>query len=403
MNGHVEKRVSERTGAVTWCVRLFVDKAHGGPKRKAIGSYPLKREAEAALAAALARYHAGTYRETSTMTVAELCERWLRDGAAPKARPSTMRYYRMAVDLHIVPDLGDMLAEMLTPADVAAWQAMLARSGRTDGRGGLSPKSVRWCRGALHNAYTWAVKLGELRTNPVATCDPPPLADRDLEPPSAAELIAFLDAIRDTRYHLPVLIAVATGMRRGEVLGLDWQHVDLERGVVHVRQQKTQAGRAVAIASLKTRRSRRDLPLPEWAIEELRAARSTAQHTSAVAGVPWSERSLVCGDAAPNNISTGLQRLAKSRHLPPLHMHLLRHAKATRMLRQGDNPGVVQHQLGHSSLVTTVGTYGHVSNDDLRAANERDGDAFSAIGHQTDTKSGDVISLKGRRPRKTPA
>ncbi len=401
MHGHVERRQSVRTGEITWTVRLFIDAANGGPKRKSVGTYPLKRQAEAALASALARYHEGGYHEPSRMTVSELCERWLRDGAAPKARPSTMRHYQLAVDLHIAPMLGDVLAAMLTPADVAAWQAMLGRSGRVDGAGGLSAKSVRWCRGALHNAYAWAVKLGELPSNPVASCDPPPLPDRDLEPPSVAELQAFLAAIRDTRYHLPVLIAIATGMRRGEVLGLEWRHVDLERGVVHVRQQRTQVGNVVATSPLKTKRSRRDMPLPVWAVEELRAANIPARQKVAVAGIEWSQSALVC-DIKPDRLTTGLHKLVNRRGLQAVHMHLLRHAKATRMLRRGENPGVVQHQLGHANLITTVGTYGHVSSDDLRAANERD-DNFSESGHQTDTESGNVVSIGSAGSRKTPA
>lgn len=86
MNGHIERCESKLTGKVSWKVRLYVDAAHGGPKRKSGGTYPLERQASAALHAILARYHEGTYHEPSTMTVAQLCERWLRDAAEPKSR-----------------------------------------------------------------------------------------------------------------------------------------------------------------------------------------------------------------------------------------------------------------------------------------------------------------------------
>jgi len=375
MNGHVVRREGKR--AVRWQALCYVDKAHGGPHWRSVGTFRLEREANAALVKRLDAYLAGTYREASTLTVDAMVQRWLTDHVA-QLRPLTRRNYALICEHFIIPEFGEELAEIVAPADISAWLARLLKNGRRDTHGGMAPKYVRQVRFVLHTAYSWSVKLGEIARNPVDAAPGPSVPRRSVDPPTVKRMQQAMEALRGTRYRVPMALAAATGMRRGEVLGLAWSHVDLVAGVVRVRRQLTETPQGVALSTLKTGAAMRDLHLPPFVCvvlaDELRRQQAKAQ----VAGLAWSADAYVCsnhdgGPIPPDKFSRGFTGALKRRKLPVFRFHDLRHAVATTMLEGGERADVVQRQLGHAQVAITLGVYAHLRPGEVEKASGRYG------------------------------
>lgn len=391
--------------------RAVVPLPQGG--RRVTRWLPLQREARDAGEALLT---ALGERPVTAETVAELLERWMRDYCATEVAPSTRHHYRQAIDHHIVPvlvddvPLGEIPAAALTPADVAEWQAHLLTRGRHDGKP-LAPKSVRDYRGVLSGAYAWATGLGDLSSNPVAAVKAPRLPRRRTQPPGIAEVQAYLRLLEGTRYHLPVLIAAATGMRRGEVLGLRWADVDLTAGTACVREQLRQVGAGSERAETKTAAGERIAAIAPPFVGLIAAAKREAQGVAMLAGRPWSDEAPACAPMKPDDLTKGLRATLLRRKVRPLHMHALRHMVASEMLRSGAGILEVQAQLGHKDSATTLGTYGHLLPGALSDAAKRYGAAWDAAAggacgaqsHQSHTKSPAVVDIDAARARRKPA
>ena len=428
LNYHIERRTGRprrvagklRPGHVTYTVRVFVDKAHGGPRRYSAGTFDLEREAIAAGTAEIDAHLAGTYRPRSTMTVAELCERWLSEYVI-SLRPASERNYRRCVERKIVPYLGAERADLLAPAAVSAWLAELLTSGR-EGRysGGMAPKYVRQVRFVLHAAYEYAVEAGLASRNPVDNARGPAVPRREGMPPTVEEMRACLEALVGTRYHVPFAIAAGTGMRRGEVLGLDWTLVDLATRTVYVRRQLADSPEGPVLTTLKTVAAFRDIELPPFACAILDAERRRQQAEAMLRGMQWTERAFVCqghdgGPIPPDYFSRGFTGALKRRGLGPFRFHDLRHAYATTMLELGQHPDVVQQQLGHANVAVTMGIYAHVRPGRTAKAVavyglHWDGTASGSpqpvageTGHQPEPNSAPADELAQRRARKTSA
>ena len=395
MNGHIQRRVSPITGKVSYRVRVFVGKREGGHGWVSGGSYKrLKAEAEPALEALLKRLRGGTVAVTAD-TVAELCERWLRDGVRPDRRPNTIRSHEKALALHIVPEIGQVRAADLTPADVAAWQAAQLASG-------AAPKSVRNYRGTLHACYEWALVLGLVARNPVAAVPAPRLPERRTHAPSLATARLYVDALVDSRLWPALVLGACTGMRRGEVLALRWDDVDLEHGTARIERNLTGRNRAtLSFGPPKTKAGRRTIALPA-------AARSILTNLKAqrrALGMWQSDGLVCCGRRGqpiiPDGLTHELQRSIARHSLAPLNFHALRHMVATELLRGGERMDVVSAHLGHASVTTTLGVYGHVTDGDRRVLAERFDGAWNEAGDATDdqvaSKLGTLDDLAARR------
>ena len=314
-----------------------------------------------------------------------------------------MAHYRRIIEDHVtgvtirVDDapvaMGAVRASDLTASDFAEWQAIQAET--------QAPKTVRNNRVPLGEALRWAVDLGELTTNELAKVPRPKLRKQPVEPPAANVVQEHLEVLRGTRYYRPALIAAATGLRRGEVLGLEWRHIDFEKRIVHVRQNVRQIGGEVTtVPYLKTASGRRDLPLPTFAAEELRHELVTARLHGE--GKPADR---VCGHVKPDSLTGGLRGMWDRRGLPRVKMHMLRHALASSMLAAGVPMLEVQAFLGHKDVTTTLGTYGHLMPGALEdAASVFDGvweKARSKANEQAATGSGNAVVVPLRR-RSTP-
>lgn len=175
----------------------------------------------------------------------------------------------------------------------------------------------------------------------------------------------LLEAARHTRLGIVVLLAVATGLRRGEILALRWQDVDLDRGVAHVRRSLEQLRGGLNFKQPKTAKSRRTVALPSVAVEGLKHHRLEQKKERLAIGPAYQDQDLICARVHgtpmdPSEVTAGFARLIAGLDLPKIRLHDLRHGHATHLLAQGIHPKVVSERLGHSTIGITLDTYSHV-------------------------------------------
>jgi len=356
MRGHVRRRGS----GWSFVVDAGRDSATGKRRQRWSSGHRTRRDAEQALRTALQRVDVGQDPLPAEITVADfILKRWLPHlESQRKPRPNTVRRYRILLRVHVVPVIGGLRLDRVTPGAVqAALDAMTAR--------GLAPRTVAQARAATSSAFTSAMRWGLLTVNPVRATQTPTPGKPNLRIPTAAELRHLADTAAEGVWAIPILLATATGARRGEILGLMWSRVDLDRGRVRIETalQRLPNGKLTFVPP-KTERARRWVPLPAFAIERLRFHRVEQARRRLWLGQAWHERDLVCerGDGAPMDpdaLSHGFARVAASIGLEGVRLHDCRHGVATALAKSGTPAIVTSKILGHSSVGFTESVYQH--------------------------------------------
>lgn len=337
--------------------------------------YLTRRAAAAGLREQLSNIDRGTHVARSKVTVAAHMGTWL-DGL--RREPSTVASYRKNVRLHVEPTIGAVRLGSLTGSRLTRLYVELEQSGRVDGKGGLSPRTVLYIHTIIHSALTSAVRDGLLSVNPADKADPPSAkaaAAPEMRFWTADELRAFLDYRRQAQDELVIAwsLLAATGMRRGEAIGLRWADVDFDGSRLSVRRSVTVVkhkgeGEEIVIGSPKGGRSR-TVDLDPGTLAALRShkvsqgmlslalARDAAYVLSNLEGGPRHperfSRRFVAAVVATRE-AVGEDTLSKIR------LHDLRHTHATLLLAAGIPVKVVSERLGHASAMITLGTYAHV-------------------------------------------
>ena len=285
---------------------------------------------------------------------------WLAH-VAGRVRAKTWQGYECVIRLQARPHLGDVPLTDLSPLRLQQlYSSLLSDPGRP-----LSGGTVLNLHLVLTQALSQAVRWGYLTSNPASGAQPPRPRRAELMAVDARLCERLLEATMGTRLECPVAIAIATGMRRGEILGLRWSDLDQDLSIAHVRRsiQPTKAG--LVYEDPKTRRSRRAVVLPEFLRPYLSRQKKDQARRRSEAGAAWREDNLLIdrGDGSPLNpdtLSSGWAGFLRRAGLPHVRFHDLRHAHATLMLQQGVHPKIVSERLGHASIGITLDTYSHV-------------------------------------------
>jgi len=297
----------------------------------------------------------------------QFLERWLA-AVQPSLRPSTYRSYQDAVRLHISPQIGRVTLEKLTVDHVGA----LVRHKQAEQR--LSPTTVRYILMVLRNALGKAVRWGVVGRNVATLVDAPRLQPRDVRVLSPDETKRLIEAARGDPMEALFVLAVSTGLRQGEALGLRWDRVDFERRQLRIDKSLQRIpGRGFVLADTKTRRGRRSILVPIITAEALRRHRSAQADLRRAAGREWTEGDFVFTSSTgrpldARNVQRTFARILRKARLPQMRFHDLRHSCASLLLTQGVSPRVVMETLGHSRISVTMDTYTHVMPSLMRDA-----------------------------------
>jgi integrase len=330
-----------------------------GPKRKYIYGRKyneVKRKRDLALGEAAKGI---VYDEN--MTVGEYLDRWLNDSVRGSVRQSTFDRDSYLVRVHIKPILGRIKLKKLTALDVQGFYR-----NRLDSR--LSASTVNKIHSVLHKALSQAVKWNMIPHNVAEVANAPRPTPEEMRPLSVEEARKLLDAAHGDRLEALYVLAVTTGMRRGELLGLKWSDIDLENARVSIQRTltRTDNGKRVALGEPKTKKSRRTIRLTEAAVEALRGHLQRQLREIEVLGDRYADEGLVFTTEAgtlinPSNLrQRSLAPLLKKAGLPHIRFHDLRHTCATLLLSKGVHPKFVQELLGHATIAITLDTYSHV-------------------------------------------
>jgi integrase len=291
------------------------------------------------------------------LTTGQFLTDWL-ETTRPTIRPSTMASYQQIVSLHLVPGLGSVSLAQLRPDQVdRLLRAKLAA--------GLSPRRVAYIRAVLRRALGQAVRWGLVSRNVAALVDAPRQVRHEIEPLSPAECRRLLEQVKGDRLEALYVVALASGLRQGELFGLGWADVDLGASTATVRRAWGRTATGYGFVEPKSEKSKRTVVLPELAVVALREHRKRQLAERLRAGQAWRDNDLVfcteIGTALDSrNVTHAFQRHLAAAGIPRRRFHDLRHSAATLLLVQGVSPRVVQEILGHSSVTLTLGTYSHV-------------------------------------------
>jgi integrase len=357
MKGHFRKRGSKWT----FVLDLGRDEKTGKRKQKWFSGYNTKKEAEKACAKIIAELSEGKYKEESTQTIQDFILDFMETQVKPSTRITTYNNQSFIVNKHILPELGPMQLNKLTPAKLQRFYAKKSKEG-------LAASYIRSMHAILSKAFRTAVTWGLLEKNVVALVKPPRIETRDISIWTMEEAQEFLSFAEDRKFFIAYVLAIYTGMRRGEILGLRWRDCDLERGTVSIQQTVYKSNNEILIQEPKTKGSKRTITLPDYAISCLKKHRVRQNEYKLRLGSAYTDHDLVMANwngtpVDPADINKDFAYAIKKAGLPRIRFHDLRHTHATILLRLGENPKVVSERLGHAEVGITLDTYSHVLPD----------------------------------------
>lgn len=336
-------------------------------RQRCQAGFATRKVAQTALTTVLASLESGVYTEGKDITLGEfLLEEWL-PVTQSTIRSTTYASYTTHVKKHIVPTLGQVKLQKLTPVMINGLYAQLLKDGKVCGSGGLSANSVRRVHATLHRALGDAVRWDRLSRNPCDAADPPRLGV-DWEEKTQAwtnlELRKFLETAKQERLYPLWLTLAMTGLRRGEALALRWTDVDLERARLSVRRSLVPINGTVEVHEPKTNRGRRLVALDPFTVSVLKVWNCRQKEEHLESGPAWTDSGLVFtrpdGDLIhPERVSKAFRAIVKKTGLTQIHLHDLRHTHATLALAAGVHPKVVSDRLGHATVAITLDIYSH--------------------------------------------
>lgn len=369
--GNGEGCISRRKDG-SWCAVITVGRKPDGKPKQRFFYGRTRQEVAEKLTKALAEIQQGTYVEPSGLTVGQWLDTWLEEYARPHIRPTTYDNYAMEIRAHIKPAIGSIPLAKLTANILQKFYNDLLVSGRKDGGGGLSNRTVKLAHTIIHSSLKQALQSGLVARNVSEATKPPRMQKQEMRVLTQEEMECFLKAIEGDRLGVAFLLDLATGLRRGELLALRWQDVDFKEGTTNIKRTLVRVGTSGGPAKTtltyqepKTKHGRRVVPIPEEVLLELKSHKARQNQEKLLLGEAYQDSGLVfCAEDGrpldPSSFGKHFSKLAQKAGIAGATMHTLRHTYATRLLEANEHPKVVQELLGHSDISLTLNTYSHV-------------------------------------------
>jgi integrase len=329
-----------------------------------------RKEVADKLAKSLRDQQQGIFVEPHKLILGEWLDTWLWNYKKPRLRSTTLDNYEMLIRRHIKPDLEKIALRDLRPEHLQHFY-------NEKGKEGLAPRSIQLMHIVLHGALSQAEKNQLVVRNVSKLTERPQGVRREVQPLTANQVsVSLLPMLQDDRLFAVIYLAFATGLRRGELLALRWQDVDLNEGVLQVRQTlarvnvyNEQGGKIktqLMFQEPKTAHSRRKVPIPEACLVALKRHKAKQAEEKLLLGPAYADHGLmVCQPDGkpvdPRNFLRYFKRVLEQAGLPNIRIHDARYTFATMMLELGESPKTVQTMLGHSRVSITLDTYSHVS------------------------------------------
>ena len=357
--GHGDGSIYQRNDG-RWAASISLE---GGSRKTFYGK--TRKEVQEQLKTALHQQQQGTLVVAPQQKMETFLVQWLEDVHKHVVRPRTYERYEAMIRLHLVPGIGHHQLQKLTPQHLQRFYTQKLEEG-------LSPTTVAGFHKMLHLALKKAVRWNLVARNVCEAVDPPRVRHHEIQPLNQEQIQQFLAAAAGHRLEALFVLALATGMRRGEIMALKWQDINFSTGMLQVRRILTHMparlnGKGGYVeAEPKTEKSRRSIAIALFALEKLKEHRIRQLEAKLKAGASWKENDLVfCSSVGGHlhtarDVFTQFKKLLKQAGLPDIRFHDLRHSAATILLSLSIHPKVVQEMLGHSQISITMDIYSHV-------------------------------------------
>lgn len=344
-----------------WQAVVELGRDENGKRRQIFRDMPkeknTKAEAKRVGRLLLNELEAGTFVEPTDVTVAEYLRTYHAEHARHHSAARSHESSGYLLEAHIIPGLGGLKLAKLRPADLQRYYAAQLDLSR-------APSSVRKDHNYMHAALKHAAMMRILATNPADFVVPPRVTRKEMKVLDETQSAAMLHAAGGTDLHMPLLLALGTGMRRSELLGLRWDDIDLKAGTATVNQGLQEAGGQLIVTAPKTVKSRRAVTLPGLVVDALRVHRAEQARKTLAHEPNWTDSAYVLaaphgGPWRPSNFDR-MWRKFKTQQGLEIRLHDIRHTHATQLLKAGVNVKVISERLGHASIAITLDTYSHV-------------------------------------------
>lgn len=366
-------------GGGRWLIRVSAGYENGKKRmlKKTIHLNPAmtvgaqQKEAEKQTALLMAAYDAGKVVPGKRITLGELSQEWLEHYIGRRnLSPKTVDGYKLLLKSRILPRLGDKAIQDIKPATLNAFYASLAKDG-------LSGTSQKRYHQVLNSMFTCAVRWQLLAVSPLMAVEPPKTDTKEITPYTDEQSLALLEAleVEETKWRAVVMLALHMQLRRGEIIGLDWDKVDFANGTITISQNAVYVPyQEIILKEPKTKAGRRTLSMSPDVAKILKAWRAEQNTERLKLGELWQDSGAVFTQwngvrLHVESPTRWFSRFLKRHDLPHIRFHDLRHTGASLLISAGLDVETVKKRLGHSRASTTMDIYGHAyQKNDERAS-----------------------------------
>jgi integrase len=382
MRGSLTKR-----GKTSWRYRFDGERGLDGNRNVITGTIrsTTKKAAEEELRSIMSETETGGFLEPSKATVAEHLKKWLETVEADLGS-TTVERYAQACNSHVIPALGEVRLQKLRPTQIQDFINNCRKDGRLNGEGGLSARSALHIHRIFKLALKQAVGWKLISSNPMDGITAPSPDKPEVEVLDKAETATLLKAAEGRPIYTTILLAVTTGMRRGELLALRWSDIDFVKGHLDVNQTLVETkAKGLEFKAPKSKSGKRRISLPAITIEELKRHRNRQAEKFFKLGFRPGNDDLVflsihadgtIGARKPWSLTKVFSCFIKSVKVPQITLHGLRHSHITHLLMDGEPINVVSKRAGHSTVSITLDVYGHVLKENQRELADSYGNAL---------------------------
>lgn len=348
-----------------WIAQATID----GKRKSFYGK--TRKEANEKLTKALSEVQRNVYIEPSKMKLSEWLDEWFNTYKKPSLKPKTLESYKGLIDLYIKPEIGNIILKDLRPEPI---QKLYNKKSKE----GLSPRTVKYIHTVLHGALKQAA-TNELipRNYTEGAALPKQEKTKDIRILTQDEQKRFIDACKADYLGMAFILVLATGLRRGEILGLKWDDIDLTEGTLTVRNtinriKDMESGKyEIMHGTPKTKAGQRRIPIPANVVEMLKTYKPD----------PDERKGLVFPSTAgtpiePRNLNRKFYKLMKQANIEGVNLHALRHTYCSSLLKNGVQPNIVKELMGHSSITVTLNIYAHIMPEEKHEAVNKINDLF---------------------------